>query len=52
MPGAVFILSSWYTKFEMARKITIYIMVAMIGNAFGGIVRYSRSQPHIYKLEV
>jgi len=45
LPGAIFMISSWYTTYEMARRITIFYMTSLITNAFGGIVRFLCHRP-------
>lgn len=42
-PGAVFIIASWYRKFEMARRISLFYMAALLASGFGPIVSFFHS---------
>ncbi|TPX13475.1 uncharacterized protein E0L32_006205 [Thyridium curvatum] len=37
LPGAVFVITSWYKTFETARRISTFFMIATVLNAFSGI---------------
>lgn len=37
-PGAVFIIAAWYRRFEMARRISLFYMAALLASGFGPIV--------------
>lgn len=39
-PGAVFIIASWYKKYEMAARISLFYMAALMASGFGPIVRF------------
>lgn len=38
LPGAVFVIATWYKTFETARRISTFFMIAVILNGFSGIV--------------
>ncbi|RVX70150.1 hypothetical protein B0A52_05483 [Exophiala mesophila] len=42
-PGAVFIIASWYKKFEMAKRISFFFMAALLASGFGPIFAYALS---------
>jgi len=37
-PGAIYLLSAWYTKNELGRRIAGLYLAQQIGNAFGGLL--------------
>jgi hypothetical protein len=39
-PGAVFVITSWYKKFEMAKRISFFYMSALLASGFGPIVDF------------
>ncbi|KIV96769.1 hypothetical protein PV10_00590 [Exophiala mesophila] len=39
-PGAVFIIASWYKKYEMAARISLFYMAALFASGFGPIFAY------------
>ncbi|RVX74793.1 hypothetical protein B0A52_01070 [Exophiala mesophila] len=42
-PGAVFIIASWYKKYEMAARISLFYMAALFASGFGPIFAYCLS---------
>ena len=38
-PALLFVLGSWYTKTELAKRIAIFHMTAPLGSAFGGYLQ-------------
>jgi hypothetical protein len=38
-PGAVYIIASWYRQYEVAHRVSIFYMSALLSSGFGGIVR-------------
>ncbi|KPI44191.1 putative transporter [Cyphellophora attinorum] len=42
-PGAVFVITSWYKKFEMAKRISFFYMSALLASGFGPIFAYALS---------
>lgn len=47
MPGAVYIISSWYRQFECAKRMAIFISTAQLFLAFGPVVGYALSLIHV-----
>lgn len=37
-PGAIYLLSAWYTKNELGRRIGGLYIGQQVGNAFGGLI--------------
>lgn len=37
-PGAVYIIGSWYRQYEVARRVSIFYMAALLASGFGPIV--------------
>lgn len=38
-PALLYVLGSWYTKTELAKRIAIFHMTAPVGSAFGGYLQ-------------
>ncbi|KAJ9626725.1 hypothetical protein H2204_009995 [Knufia peltigerae] len=47
LPGALFLISSWYKTFETAKRFTIFYMSALLTNGFNGIIAYALSLIHV-----
>lgn len=37
-PGAIYLLSAWYTKNELGRRLGGLYIAQQVGNAFGGLL--------------
>ncbi|OAL54562.1 MFS general substrate transporter [Pyrenochaeta sp. DS3sAY3a] len=42
-PGAVYIIGSWYRQYEVARRVSIFYMAALLASGFGPIFAYALS---------
>ncbi|KIV90927.1 hypothetical protein PV10_05528 [Exophiala mesophila] len=40
LPGAIFIIGSWYKQFETARRVSMFYMASILASGFGGILAY------------
>lgn len=43
-PGAVYLLSTWYTRFDMQKRYTVFYGVGCVAGALGGILAFGLSQ--------
>ncbi|RYP92155.1 hypothetical protein DL770_001736 [Monosporascus sp. CRB-9-2] len=43
-PGAVYLLSTWYTRFDMQKRYMVFYGVGCVASALGGILAYGLSQ--------
>ncbi|PGH15941.1 hypothetical protein AJ79_02108 [Helicocarpus griseus UAMH5409] len=43
-PGCVYVLSTWYAKFEMARRYSVFYLIGSLGSALSGILAYGLMQ--------
>jgi MFS family permease len=43
-PGGIYLLSCWFTRFEIQRRNSYYYMIGMIASAFSGILAYGFTQ--------
>lgn len=43
-PGAVYLLSTWYTRFEMQKRYTAFYGLACVAGALGGILAFGLSK--------
>ncbi|KAK8046181.1 phthalate transporter [Apiospora saccharicola] len=42
-PGAVYLLSTWYTRFDMQKRYTLFYGIGCVAGALGGILAYGLS---------
>ncbi|BCS18616.1 uncharacterized protein APUU_11444S [Aspergillus puulaauensis] len=43
-PGCVYLLSTWYTRFEVARRYSAFYLIGSFGSACSGIIAYGLMQ--------
>ncbi|KAF3088032.1 hypothetical protein TWF569_006080 [Orbilia oligospora] len=43
-PGAVYLLSTWYTRYEMGKRYAVFYIVGCVASAFAGILAYGLMQ--------
>ncbi|GAB7343280.1 hypothetical protein MBLNU457_1336t1 [Dothideomycetes sp. NU457] len=43
-PGAVYLLSTWYTRYEMGKRYAIFYMLGCVASAFAGILAFGLMQ--------
>ncbi|OJJ53793.1 hypothetical protein ASPSYDRAFT_186884 [Aspergillus sydowii CBS 593.65] len=43
-PGCVYLLSTWYTRFEVARRYSVFYLIGSFGSACSGIIAYGLMQ--------
>ncbi|RCI16208.1 hypothetical protein L249_1870 [Ophiocordyceps polyrhachis-furcata BCC 54312] len=43
-PGSVYLLSTWYTRFDMQKRYTVFYGVGCVAGALGGILAFGLSQ--------
>ncbi|RYP08957.1 hypothetical protein DL764_001568 [Monosporascus ibericus] len=43
-PGAVYLLSTWYTRYDMQKRYMVFYGVGCVASALGGILAYGLSQ--------
>ncbi|EWC47100.1 hypothetical protein DRE_03469 [Drechslerella stenobrocha 248] len=43
-PGAVYLLSTWYTRFEMGKRYAAFYILGCVASAFAGILAYGLMQ--------
>lgn len=39
-PGAIFVMSSWYTRAELTRRVAWFYTGNSLANMFGGLIAY------------
>ncbi|CAG8961792.1 hypothetical protein HYFRA_00006335 [Hymenoscyphus fraxineus] len=44
LPGAIYIIGSWYSQFETGKRISIFYMSSLIAGAFGPLLAYALSK--------
>ncbi|PGH07061.1 hypothetical protein AJ80_08074 [Polytolypa hystricis UAMH7299] len=42
-PGCVYLLSTWYTRYEVARRYSVFYLIGIIASAMSGILAYGLS---------
>ncbi|KAI1469282.1 MFS general substrate transporter [Daldinia caldariorum] len=43
-PGCTYLLSTWYTRFEMGRRYSVFYLVGSVASAFSGILAFGLMQ--------
>ena len=43
-PGAVYLLSTWYTRYEMGKRYAVFYIIGCVASAFAGILAYGLMQ--------
>ncbi|KAI5917759.1 MFS general substrate transporter [Camillea tinctor] len=43
-PGAIYLISTWYTRFETQKRYTVFYGIGCVAGALGGILAYGLSQ--------
>ncbi|OJJ57301.1 hypothetical protein ASPSYDRAFT_79531 [Aspergillus sydowii CBS 593.65] len=43
-PGCVYLLSTWYTRYEVARRYSVFYLIGNFGSALSGIIAYGLMQ--------
>ncbi|KAL8778794.1 MAG: hypothetical protein Q9194_001792 [Teloschistes cf. exilis] len=43
-PGIAFLLSTWYTRYDVGKRFSVFYIIGCIANAFGGILAYGFMQ--------
>lgn len=43
-PGVVFLLSTWYKRYEMGKRYAFFYLIGVVATAFGGIMAYGLMQ--------
>ncbi|EEP80396.1 conserved hypothetical protein [Uncinocarpus reesii 1704] len=43
-PGCVYLLSTWYTRFEVARRYSVFYLIGSLASALSGILAYGLMQ--------
>ncbi|KIW30235.1 uncharacterized protein PV07_05994 [Cladophialophora immunda] len=43
-PGCAYLLSCWYTRYELQKRVAVFYMVGILSQAFSGILGYAFSQ--------
>ena len=45
-PSCVYLLSTWYTRFEMGKRYSLFYILGCVASAFSGILAYGVSQSY------
>lgn len=40
LPGAIFVITSWYKQYETASRVSLFYMSSLIASAFGPVLAY------------
>lgn len=43
-PGALYLMSCWYTRYQLAKRVALFYLIGTIASAFTGILAYGVSQ--------
>ncbi|KAI4251226.1 MAG: hypothetical protein LQ352_004981 [Teloschistes flavicans] len=43
-PGIAYLLSTWYTRYDVGKRFSVFYIIGCIANAFGGILAYGLMQ--------
>ncbi|KAE8152164.1 major facilitator superfamily domain-containing protein [Aspergillus avenaceus] len=45
-PGCVYLLSSWYTRFDVQKRFSVFYLIGCVASALSGILAYGLMQMH------
>ncbi|KAF4121913.1 Major Facilitator Superfamily [Geosmithia morbida] len=45
-PSCVYLLSTWYTRYEVGKRYSVFYLIGCVASAFSGILAYGLSQLH------
>lgn len=43
-PGTVYLLSTWYTRYEVGKRYSVFYLIGVVASAFGGILAFGLMQ--------
>lgn len=43
-PGSVYLLSTWYPRYELQKRNSVFFLIGSVASGFGGILAYGLSQ--------
>lgn len=43
-PGCAYLLSTWYTRYELQKRYAVFYMIGIMSSAFAGILGYGLMQ--------
>lgn len=43
-PGCVYLLSTWYTRFQVAKRYSVFYLIGSLASALSGILAYALMQ--------
>lgn len=44
LPGVVYLLSTWYTRYEVGKRYAFFYLIGCVASAFGGILAFGLMQ--------